>query len=166
MNKLLFRSFAALRLTSATRRFPLVPSAVRFFTTQTATQSQSIHEIVNNFYARGEAEEINVGSIARTMNDLLRSNITYEDHKEYNPISEELAYYVIKLLQQHKRPFVSHQHARIFLDFGTTFDIQERDYWKLVQQSLLESIPDMRPKELLSLITHLKNTNLLTNAIV
>ncbi len=68
-----------------------------------------MHDIVNNFYARSEAEDVSITTIAKTMNDILKANMTFEDHKEYSPISEELAYYVIKLLQQHKKPFVSHQ---------------------------------------------------------
>jgi hypothetical protein len=97
-------------------------------------------KIVNNFYARGESEEVTIASITKTMGDILKTHITVDEHRDYNPISDELAIYVVKLLRQHKKPFVSHQQARTFLDFGTTFDIQERDYWICVQQSLSDSI--------------------------
>jgi hypothetical protein len=55
-------------------------------------------EIINNFQSRGEAEEITISSITKTMSDLLNTNVTFGEHKEYNPISEELSYYVVKLL--------------------------------------------------------------------
>jgi len=109
--------------------------------------------IVNNFYARGEAEELSVPSLAKTMSEILKTYVTIEDYKEFNPISDELAFYVIKLLRQHKKPFVLHQQARTFLDFGTTFDVQERDYWVCVQQAIVDSIQDMKSKEILSLVS-------------
>jgi hypothetical protein len=65
-------------------------------------------QIVNNFYARGEAEEVTIGSLAKTMSEILKTHITVEEHREYTPISDELAFYVVKLLRQHKKPFVSH----------------------------------------------------------
>ena len=65
-------------------------------------------KIVNNFYARGESEEVTIASIAKTMGDILKTHITIVEHRDYNPISDELAIYVVKLLRQHKKPFVSH----------------------------------------------------------
>jgi hypothetical protein len=79
--------------------------------------------IVNNFYARAEAEELTIGSMVKTMSEMLKTHISMKEHSEYNPISDELAFYVIKILRQHKKPFVSHQQARTLLDFGTTFDV-------------------------------------------
>ena len=43
------------------------------------------------------------------MGEILKSNISFNDYQQYHPVSEELAYYVIKLLNQHKKPFVSYQ---------------------------------------------------------
>jgi hypothetical protein len=56
-------------------------------------------QIVNNFYARGEAEEVTIGSLAKTMSEMLKTHITVEDHRDYNPISDELGFYVVKLLR-------------------------------------------------------------------
>jgi hypothetical protein len=55
-------------------------------------------DIVNNFYARGEAEEMTIGSVSKTMSDILKSQVTFKDHREYHPISDEISYYVVKLL--------------------------------------------------------------------
>lgn len=96
----------------------------------------ALQDVVNNFYARGEAEEITVASLSKTMNDMMASNISLSEHEQYHPVSDELSYYAVKLLSQHKKPFVSHQQARIFLDFGTAFEVQDRDYWKAVLATL------------------------------
>jgi hypothetical protein len=114
-------------------------------------------QIVNNFYARGESEELTVASVAKTMGEILKTHITIDDHREYNPISDELAFYVVKLLRQHIKSFMSHQQAQRFLNFGTTFDIQERDYWVCVQQSVTESVNDMKSKEILSIVDQFRS---------
>ena len=105
MNKLLFKAVSSLRFA---RRFPIAQPSVRFFATQSQTES-NMAQIVNNFYARGESEELTVASIAKTMGEILKTHMTIDDHRDYNPISDELAFYVVKLLRQHKKPFVSHQ---------------------------------------------------------
>ena len=54
--------------------------------------SLNMTTVVNNFYARGEAEEVSVTSIAKTMGDILKTQFRMTDHLQYKPISEELAY--------------------------------------------------------------------------
>jgi hypothetical protein len=97
MNKLL--SLALLR--RSIRTFPVITQ--RYFSTE-----NSMSSIINNFYARGEAEELTVSTVAKTMGDMLKTHISFGEHKDFAPVSDELAHYVIKLLQQHKKPFVSH----------------------------------------------------------
>ena len=133
--------------------------------------SLNMTTVVNNFYARGEAEEVSVTSIAKTMGDILKTQFRMTDHLQYKPISEELAYYVVKLLQQNKKPYVSHSQAKTFLDFGTTFDVQDREYWGVVIASLQEALQDMKSKDLLSMVSQLKhfgllNTQLLSQALL
>jgi hypothetical protein len=66
-----------------------------------------LSSVINNFNSRAEAEEISVTGISKTMGDIIKAHITFSEHQEYHPISEELAFYTVKLLSQHKRPFVS-----------------------------------------------------------
>jgi hypothetical protein len=102
MNKLL--SLAAFRCIFGKRTFPVLSMTTqRYFSTESSMSS-----IINNFYTRGEAEELTVSTIAKTMSEMLKTHISFGEHKDFSPVSDELALYVIKLLQQHKKPFVSH----------------------------------------------------------
>jgi hypothetical protein len=51
------------------------------------------------------------------------------------------------------------------LDFGTSFNVEDREYWRAVLASVQESLQDMKPKELLSLVSQLKHFNLLNAGI-
>ena len=55
---------------------------------------------------------------------------------------------------------------RTFIDFGTTFDIQTRDYWQGVEAAILDSIYEMKPKDLISMITSLKDFGHLSTEII
>ena len=55
---------------------------------------------------------------------------------------------------------------RTFIDFGTTFDIQTRDYWQGVEAAILDSIYEMKPKDLISMITCLKDFGHLSTEII
>ena len=68
----------------------------------------TIGQAVSSFYARGEADEITVTGVAKTMGEILKTHVSAQEHQQYHPIADELAYYVIKLLSQPKKPFVSH----------------------------------------------------------
>ena len=100
MNKLVMRGIMMQRL--LVQRPTMLPMAVKLFSTS------SMGQIVNNFYARGESEEVTISGVSKAMSDILRTHISYNEHQEYHPVAEELAYYVVKLLEQHKKPFVSH----------------------------------------------------------
>lgn len=146
-----------IRVAAPTRSAFLLRQPLRAFSTH------DLSSVINNFNARAEAEELSVTGLSKTMHDILKTHISFTDHQEYHPISEELAFYTVKLLSQHKRPFVSFSQARTFLDFGTQFDIQDREYWQVVMGSLQESIQDMKAKDILSIISQLKKFGLLNN---
>ncbi len=55
---------------------------------------------------------------------------------------------------------------KTFIDFGTTFDIQDREYWNAVHSSFLETIQDLKSKDLLSVVTQLKQFGLLSSQII
>jgi len=80
MNKLVLRGASAvlfrrcaINLNHTRKALPLM-SSVRYFSTV------SMGQAVNNFYARGEAEEITVASISKTMGDILKSHISFGEH--------------------------------------------------------------------------------------
>jgi hypothetical protein len=54
----------------------------------------------------------------------------------------------------------------VFIDFGTTFQIEDRDYWEVVLASLQETMQDMKVKDLLTVVSQLKQFGLLTNTII
>ncbi len=138
----------------------MLPMAAKLFNTS------SLGQAVNNFYARGEAEEVTIAGVSKTMGEILKTHISFNEHQQYHPVAEELAYYVVKLLEQHKKPFVSNQNARIFIDFGTSFDIQDRDYWNVVIASFLDTIQDLKSKDLLSVVSQLKQFGLLNSQVI
>lgn len=37
-------------------------------------------QIVNNFYARGEAEEVTIAGVSKTMGEILKTHISYNEH--------------------------------------------------------------------------------------
>ena len=151
---------------------PIATRAATLFTQRsirtfsTADSLNSISQVINNFNARAEAEELTVNGISKTMSDILKAHINYEEHQQYHPISEELAFYTVKLLTQNKKPFVSLNQAKTFLEFGTQFDIQDREYWSAVMVSLQDSLQDMKAKDILSILSQLKNFGLLNNQFV
>ena len=102
MNKLVMRSLAFKSLLTA--KPTLLPMAARLFN----TSGVSLGQAVNNFYARGEAEDVTIASVSKTMGEIIKSHISYGEHHQYHPFADELAYYVVKLLEQHKKPFVSY----------------------------------------------------------
>ncbi len=73
-----------------------------------STEALSMQTVVNNFYARAEVEEVTVASLSKTMSDILKTHTGVSEHKQYLPIADEVALYVVKVLQQSKKPFVSH----------------------------------------------------------
>jgi hypothetical protein len=42
------------------------------------------------------------------------------------------------------------------MDFGNTFEVEDRDYWRHVLNSLTETITDMKAKDILSVLTQMK----------
>ena len=117
----------------------------------------SMNDVVNSFYARGEAEELTISTISKTMHDIMNNTMpSMNDYQQYQPIAEELAHYVVKLMSQHKKPFVSQQQARTFMDFGNQFEVEDRDYWRHVVSSLTETVTDMKVKDILSVLTQMK----------
>ena len=74
MNKLLMRGMAFRHLLA--KKPTLLPMAARLFNT-----SGSLGEVVNNFYARGEAEEVTIASVSKTMAEIIKTHITYGEHK-------------------------------------------------------------------------------------
>ncbi len=102
MNKLVIRSSLSTFKLLLARRPTMLPMAARLFNTST------LGEVVSNFYSRGESEEVTIASVSKTMNDIIKTHISFSEHQQYHPFAEELAYYVVKLLEQHKKPFVSH----------------------------------------------------------
>jgi len=79
------------------------PQFVRGF-----SEAPAIQAVVSGFYSRAEVEEVTVSSLARTMGDMLRTHISVQEHQKYQPITDELGLYLVKVLQQSKKPFVSH----------------------------------------------------------
>ena len=100
MNKLVIRSLAFRHLLA--KKPTMLPMAARLF------NASALGQVVNNFYARGESEEVTIASVSKTMGEIIKTHISFGEHQQYHPFAEELAYYVVKLLDQHKKPFVSH----------------------------------------------------------
>lgn len=79
-------------------------------TVQRMFSSMSMNDVVNSFYARGEAEELTITTLSKTMHDIMNNTrLSMNEYEQYQPIAEELAHYVVKLMSQHKKPFVSQQ---------------------------------------------------------
>ena len=81
--------FALRRLTTFAR-----PRFMRGFSTEVL----SMQTVVNNFYSRAEVEEVTLASLSKTMGDIMKTHMGVSEHKQYHPISDELALYVVKLL--------------------------------------------------------------------
>ena len=79
------------------------PRFVRAF-----SDTPAIQPFVSSFYSRAEAEEVTGSSLARTMCDMMRTHISVQEHQKFQTITNELALYLVKVLQQSKKPFVSH----------------------------------------------------------
>lgn len=94
MNRLIFKTTTSLLLF---RHHNVAPRIIMGVQRRMFSQS-SMGQVINQFYSRGEAEEVSISSVTKTMADILKTQITMNDHKEYHPVSEELAYYVVKLL--------------------------------------------------------------------
>jgi hypothetical protein len=52
------------------------------------------------------------------------------------------------------------------VDFGTTFDIQDREYWNVVLASFIDTIQDLKSRDLLSVVTQLKQFGLLNSQLI
>ena len=52
------------------------------------------------------------------------------------------------------------------MDFGNTFEVEDRDYWRHVLNSLTETITDMKAKDILSVLTQMKQFGLLNNTFI
>jgi hypothetical protein len=37
-------------------------------------------QIVNNFYARGESEEVTISGVSKAMSDILKAQISFNEH--------------------------------------------------------------------------------------
>jgi hypothetical protein len=81
-----------IRVAAPTRRVFLLRQPIRAFSTH------DLSTVISNFNARAEAEELSVTGLSKTMGDIMKAHISFAEHQEYHPISEELALYTVRLL--------------------------------------------------------------------
>ena len=52
------------------------------------------------------------------------------------------------------------------MDFGNQFEVEDRDYWRHVVSSLTETVTDMKVKDILSVLTQMKEFGQLNTAYI
>ena len=53
---------------------------------------------MSNYYNKAsDKEEMTFASITKTMNEIVNSKISLQEHQTYSPIAEELSYYIVRL---------------------------------------------------------------------
>lgn len=52
------------------------------------------------------------------------------------------------------------------MDFGNQFEVEDRDYWRHVVSSLTETVTDMKVKDILSVLTQMKEFGQLNTAFI
>ena len=67
MNKLVIRSLAFRHLLA--KKPTMLPMAARLF------NASALGQVVNNFYARGESEEVTIASVSKTMGEIIKTHI-------------------------------------------------------------------------------------------
>lgn len=73
-----------------------------------------------------------MSEITKTMGEILHADLSSKELEEYSPLVEELSYYIVKINESHAKHFVPFYQARVLMEFGTTFDIADREYWRIV----------------------------------
>jgi hypothetical protein len=72
MNKLVMRGIMFQKL--LVKRPTMLPMAAKLFNTS------SLGQVVNNFYARGESEEVTISGVSKAMSDILKTHISFNEH--------------------------------------------------------------------------------------
>ena len=68
---------------------------------------------------------------------MVTTDISFEDHSELHPVAQELAHYAMQHISPSKNNHtLNFGEAELLLRFGGSFEINEKEYWRLVQDQL------------------------------
>ncbi|CDW73534.1 UNKNOWN [Stylonychia lemnae] len=131
---------------------------------------------MNNFYQRFEELQSSditplqlLIQIGKQMEEILDQHLDYQEYQAFSPIAEELSYYTVQVVKGQssgKALNLPINQTQSYIKFGTTFDIQSKDYWKIVSDSLQQNIDMLPVHDQFQIITILKQFGLLKNQIL
>lgn len=85
--------------------------------------------------------------------------MSFGEHLDYQPVIEELAYYVIQWRKQNAPAEATLGQARTLLQFGMQYDIQNPQFWAVVLEIAEQNIGDnpQNFSEVIEFITLMKD---------
>eukprot|EP00347_Sterkiella_histriomuscorum_P021295 403334504 len=178
--KMTLQSYLNMRLLTQSSYFSTYTTKRYFNSSSTIASAQKypIQDQVQDFFERYSAElqQANetptqmLSTISRFMKEILDTYVSYNQHQQFAPVADELAHYVVSNINsqiaKNKHVSIPAHQAMTFVQFGTVFELYDKDYWRSVIDSLVRNIIDLTFTEQFQIITILKNQSMLTNALV
>ena len=103
------------------------------------------------------------------MDSMLEQKMNPSEYSSYSPVIDELAYYATDCLQEAE--YIPKDQTRTLLMFASTFDINDRLYWRQLIERIPESMNEMNSQQLIECLSVLKqfgqvqNSNVMKTAI-
>ena len=66
---------------------------------------------------------------------LLKGPLSYNDHKDYHPIIDELVFYVTQWYEQQNDSgkVATNEQAQVLLTFGLAYEVEDTKFWRIVK---------------------------------